>query len=110
MNNSEVKSPLETFFANGLAAQRAVDTAVAEQARRANADYSHERAARPRVLNETVFINRAAVRDFLLEHAAGTRAHRFERVSKETLVRVNECARQCMISIVRALPSKGKTI
>lgn len=65
---------------------------------------------RPRSLNETRFLNRAAVREFLLEYAAQTRAHKFTRVSAETLRAVNEAARQCCVSTVKRLPSKGKTI
>ena len=90
---------LETFAANGIAAQKAVDQAIAEAV-----------ASRPRTLNPTAFINRAAVRDFLLDQARSTRTHKFERVSSETLQMVNEAVRQYCIALVRRLPSKGKTI
>lgn len=66
--------------------------------------------SRARTCNPTCFLNREACRDFLLEHAKGTRAHRFERVSAETLHQVNEEVRRFMIGLVRRLPSKGKTI
>jgi MFS superfamily sulfate permease-like transporter len=65
---------------------------------------------RSRTTNPTCFLNREAVREFLLEQAAGTRAHKFERVSSKTLHQVNESVRQYMIAFVRRLPSKGKTI
>lgn len=67
-------------------------------------------AARPRTLNPTAFINRAAVRDFLLEEAKRTRAHKYNRVSGETLTRINEWVRSSMVAHVRHLPSRGKTI
>jgi hypothetical protein len=67
-------------------------------------------STRARTCNPTCFLNREAVRDFLLEQAAGTRAHKFERVSSETLHQVNEEVRRFMIGVVRRLPSKGKTI
>jgi hypothetical protein len=96
---------LQTFIANGLAAQRAVDEVIADsQSPSANG------TARARTLNPTCFLNREACRDFLLEQAAGTRHHKFERVSSETLHQVNEVVRQIMIGTVRRLPSKGKTI
>jgi len=65
---------------------------------------------RPRTLNPTVFINRAAVRDFLLEQAKATRAHKFDRVSADTLQELNEFVRSWCIVRVHRLPSKGKTI
>jgi hypothetical protein len=65
---------------------------------------------RPRVLNATPFINRAAVRNFLLQHAELTRAHKFPRVSAATLRIINEAVRQACVNQVRQLPSKGKTI
>lgn len=67
-------------------------------------------ATRPRTLNPTVFINRAAVRDFLLEYAREKRTHKFSRVSEETLVEISEQVRLFCIARVGRLPSKGKTI
>jgi hypothetical protein len=89
---------LEGFVAAGQAAQRAANAVV-------------ERAApvRARTLNPTCFLNASACREFLLEFA-GTRAHKFERVSGKTLHELNEHLRALMISTVRRLPSKGKTI
>lgn len=71
---------------------------------------SRPNAMRPRTLNPTSFINRAAVRVFLLERARVERAHRFSRVSSETLRDVNEAVRAKCIAIIHGLPSKGKTI
>ena len=46
----------------------------------------------------------------MLEIAAKTRAHKFTRVSQETLDRVEAGARAVIRSIVIAAPSKGKTL
>lgn len=69
-----------------------------------------EMKGRPRALNATCFLNRAVVRDFLLERARRTRAHKFTRVSNETLVKLNEILRAAMLGHVARFPSKGKTI
>jgi len=61
-------------------------------------------------INRTRFLNRAQVRRFLLDWAKGTRAHKFTRVSEETLITINELVRQWCVNHVRRLPSKGKTI
>jgi hypothetical protein len=61
-------------------------------------------------LNPTRFLNRTECRNFLLQFAAQNRAHKFSRVSEETLRDINEAVRSVMISKVKALPSKGKTI
>lgn len=65
---------------------------------------------RNRALNPTRFLCRSEVRSFLLEFARANRAHRFERVSEETLLAINEFVRQKLVDHVRRLPSKGKTI
>lgn len=67
-------------------------------------------ARRFRGLNPTRLLNRAAVREFLLEQARLTRAHEFTRVSEETLIEINEVVRSHCAAIVRRLPSAGKTI
>lgn len=67
-------------------------------------------ASRPRSLNPTRFLNRAAVRDFLLETAAQSRAHKFTRVSEATLVEINARVMTKCLEIVRTMPSKGRTI
>jgi len=89
---------LERFISNARAAQKAVDQIILSAGRR------------PRSLNETCFLNRAAVKTFLLEQAKQTRTHKFSRVSAETLRNVNELVRQHLFAVVRRLPSKGKTI
>jgi hypothetical protein len=65
---------------------------------------------RPRALNPTRFLNRAAVREFLLETAAQTRAHKWNRVSEATLVDINARVMTKCLEIVRTAPSKGKTL
>lgn len=57
----------------------------------------------------TPFINRSAVRRFLLERAE-SRAHKFERVSEDTLRQINELVRSWCINHVARFPSKGKTL
>ncbi len=61
-------------------------------------------------LNPTPFMCRSAVRKFLLEEAGRTRAHKFTRVSEDTLLAINELVRRHCVTIVHQLPSKGKTI
>jgi len=61
-------------------------------------------------VNPTPLVNRTHVREFLLEEARRTRAHKFTRVSEDTLIAVNAQVRQHLVSIVRQLPSKGQTI
>lgn len=65
---------------------------------------------RPRTLNPTRFLNRAAVREFLLETAEQTRAHKFTRVSQATLVDINARVMNKCLEIARTVPSMGKTI
>lgn len=55
-------------------------------------------------------INRAQVRRLLLETAKQTRAHKFERVSTQTLDDINNEVRRVCSRTVQQLPSKGKTI
>jgi hypothetical protein len=93
---------VDEVLANRLITGPATATAVEQ--------FSRAQMARSRTTNPTCFLNREAVRDFLLEQAAGTRHHKFERVSGETLHQVNEEVRRFMIGLVRRLPSKGKTI
>ena len=61
-------------------------------------------------MKTTPFLCRAQVRKFLLEQAAKTRAHKYTRVSEQTLIEINERVRQMCISKVTCLPSMGKTI
>ena len=83
---------LETFVANGQAAQAAVDEKL-------------------RAINPTRLLCRQAVRELLLELARRERPfHKFTRVSEETLITANEHLRVYLIGVVKRLPSKGKTI
>ena len=61
-------------------------------------------------LNPTPFLNRSRVRKFLLEQAARTRAHKYTRVSEQTLIELNETVRRQCIARVAQLPSMGKRI
>ena len=67
-------------------------------------------AARPRTLNPYRFLNATACREFLLEQARTSRAHRYTRVGSKALEDLNAMGHQKMISHVRSLPSKGQTI
>jgi hypothetical protein len=67
-------------------------------------------ASRPRTINPTCFLNRAAVKAFLLHRARLERAHKFTRVRSDTLIEINETVRQHLVYLVHRLPSKGKTI
>jgi streptomycin 6-kinase len=68
-------------------------------------------AKRPRTLNPTALINRAAVRDKLLELAKELRPfHVYDRVSEDILIHANEHLRLWLVIQVKGLPSKGKTI
>lgn len=68
-------------------------------------------AIRPRTLNPTALLNRAAVRDLALESAKQLRPfHTYDRVSAEFLIRANEALRLWVVIQVKGLPSKGKTI
>jgi hypothetical protein len=105
---------LEQFASRGLKAQVAVNHLLEgpewDEAGRKEKEEGIKEAMRPRSLNPTPLINRAAVKNFLLEHAFHTRTHRFSRVSAETLRDINEAARSACLAVVRRLPSKGKTI
>lgn len=61
-------------------------------------------------VNSARLLNQAAVKKFLLEYARQTRAHKFSRVSQQTLIKLNEIVRASAIGHVKSLPSKGKTI
>lgn len=62
-------------------------------------------------INQTRLLNRAAVKELLLDTAKQVRPfHKFTRVSADTLVKLNEVVRAAAVSHVRSLPSAGKTI
>lgn len=56
------------------------------------------------------FINRAKCKRFLLEYAQSNRAHRFTRVSAETLDMLEAKMKLAMAHWVDQMPSKGKTL
>jgi len=62
-------------------------------------------------VNSMPFINRSAVRNFLLEHATATWPHnKFKRVSEDTLRDIHEAVRQMLIARVHRTPSRGRTM
>ena len=63
-----------------------------------------------RSINPAPFLCQSAVRKFLLEQAGRTRAHKYTRVSGQTIIELNEMVRQWMILRVSRLPSMGRTI
>ena len=122
---------IESFVARGQAAQRAVETILRHrgppqegaQTPNVRAGSVRASAASPsdaaqaseaqlsRGVNPTPLLNRKAVRNFLLERAAQLRPfNRFERVSQDTLNRIDAELRAKLTGLVQRLPSKGKTI
>ena len=94
---------LETFVANGRAAQAAANSAIA--------DHYAKQEPKFRSFNPAPFLCQSAVRKFLLEMAAKERPfHKFTRVSGQTILRLNEIVRTAAIGHVKQLPSKGRTI
>jgi len=61
-------------------------------------------------INPTPFLCKSAVREFLLGQARRTRAHKYTRVSEQTLIEANEHLRQWMVLRIARLPSMGKMI
>lgn len=61
-------------------------------------------------VNPTPFINRSQVRRFLLEYSRTHRAHKWSRVSEQTLISISEQARLACIMHVNRMPSSGKTL
>jgi hypothetical protein len=64
-------------------------------------------------LNKTTMnalINKSKVKRYILEFAEANRAHKFSRVSQETIDRVEAVARSACKVIVTQAPSKGKTL
>lgn len=57
-----------------------------------------------------MYINETKTKRFLLEYAKQNRAHKFNRVSKETLRMLDERHRREMIAHVASFPSRGKTL
>lgn len=118
---------LDQFASRGLKAQAAVDKLISPETTGASQSpgAGEPGTARPRSrqtgrsalpvplksVNSMPFINRTAVRNFLLEHAAATRPHnKFQRVSEETLRDIHEAVRQMLIARVHRTPSRGRTM
>ncbi len=94
---------LQTFVANGQAAQAAADKVIVTFAVTPG-------SKRARAIKPAPFINEREVRKFLLEHAGKTRAHKYTRVSELTMIEINEAVRRWCIHRVASLPSMGRTI
>jgi hypothetical protein len=60
--------------------------------------------------SKTPLINREHVRAFLLDLAKRGRSHKWDRVSEQTLTRINEMVRSFCVHHVAKFPSKGKTL
>ena len=58
----------------------------------------------------TPLINREHCRKFLLQYANDKRAHKFTRVSEETLVNANAWVESFLRMHVNRFPSKGQTL
>lgn len=50
------------------------------------------------------------VKRYMIEYAAANRAHKFTRVSQETLDKIEAGTRTLIRSHVNSAPSKGKTL
>ena len=84
---------LETFVANGQAAQAAADQAIKQS------------------VNSTPLLCRSKVRELLLDLSKQFRPfNKFNRVSEETLIAANEALRAWAVGHVKRMPSKGKTL
>jgi hypothetical protein len=59
---------------------------------------------------EGSLLNMRACKLAVLDHASTTRAHKFTRVSMDTINRLNRAVIEEIRRIVKALPSVGKTI
>lgn len=107
---------IKNFVAAGQSAQAAVDRicGAANTPRGGKTPGVGPGATSPRAassVNPTPLLNRKAVRNFLLERAAQLRPfNKFERVSQETLNRIDAELRARLTAMVQRLPSKGKTI
>jgi hypothetical protein len=55
-------------------------------------------------------VSPSKVKRFMLDYAAKNRSHKFTRVSKDTIYRVEAAARSAARHIVDTAPSKGKTL
>lgn len=55
-------------------------------------------------------INKTKTRNFILEYAARTRAHKFTRVAPSVFDQLEASVRDKCRAIIQCQPSKGKTI
>jgi hypothetical protein len=95
---------LQKFVENGQAAQ-----AAAEETIRLETGYLPVNKLRS--INPTPLLCRSAVRQCLLDAAKQHRPfNKFNRVSEETLIAANEAVRQFLVSHVKRMPSKGRTL
>ena len=62
------------------------------------------------LLPMTSLVNKTKVRRYVLDFAAGSRAHKFTRVSQGAIDKVEAAARQAARALVTTAPSKGKTL
>jgi len=67
-------------------------------------------SGRVRSIDPAPFLKQSEVRKFLLEQAGRTRAHKYTRVSGQTIIELNEVVRQWCVLRVARLPSMGRTI
>ena len=50
------------------------------------------------------------IRQFMLDYAKNSRAHKFTRVSQQALDAIEAATRNACINYVKAAPSKGQTL
>ena len=58
----------------------------------------------------TQFLNAKAVKQSALDHAAKTRAHKFERVGATFIARIDAAVRAAVAREIVSHPSKGSTL
>ncbi len=59
---------------------------------------------------KTSFLNAKAVRQFALDHAKKSRAHKFERVGESFVARIDAAVRQAIVREIAMHPSRNKTL
>lgn len=59
---------------------------------------------------KTQFLNAKSTKQFALDYAAKSRAHKFERVGESFIQRIDAAVRQAIVREIAAHPSKGKTL
>jgi len=66
--------------------------------------------AEPKISSGSLLINTSATKKCLLNIAHATRAQKFTRVSRETILTLNAKFENLCRQHVHAMPSKGKTL